>query len=114
MHKVLLLFLLCASVWAQDVSTDARMSRLTEQLRCLVCQNQTLEDSDADLAVDLRKEIRERSGNSRLPCAKVRRIRALSSPSENRDRAAVVCAALVCACRRHGFDHHFAPPQRAH
>src|SRR5688572_15530856 len=58
MHKVLLLFLLCASVWAQDVSTDARMSRLTEQLRCLVCQNQTLEDSDADLAVDLRKEIR--------------------------------------------------------
>ena len=35
------------------------MRNLTEQLRCLVCQNETLADSRADLAEDLRKEIRE-------------------------------------------------------
>ena len=32
---------------------------LSEELRCLVCQNETLADSQADLAVDLRREIRE-------------------------------------------------------
>jgi cytochrome c-type biogenesis protein CcmH len=36
-----------------------RMRVLTQELRCLVCQNQTLADSDAELAVDLRREIRE-------------------------------------------------------
>ena len=35
------------------------MKNLTEQLRCLVCQNETLADSRADLAEDLRKQIRE-------------------------------------------------------
>ena len=35
------------------------MQALTQQLRCLVCQNETLADSRADLAEDLRKEIRE-------------------------------------------------------
>ena len=34
------------------------MKLLTEQLRCLVCQNETLADSRADLAEDLRREIR--------------------------------------------------------
>ena len=38
---------------------DQRMKHLTEQLRCLVCQNETLADSRADLAEDLRKQIRE-------------------------------------------------------
>jgi len=37
---------------------DQRMKRLESELRCLVCQNQTLADSDAPLAVDLRREIR--------------------------------------------------------
>jgi cytochrome c-type biogenesis protein CcmH len=37
---------------------DARLKRLESELRCLVCQNQTLADSDAPLAVDLRREIR--------------------------------------------------------
>jgi cytochrome c-type biogenesis protein CcmH len=35
------------------------MMVLAEELRCLVCQNQTLADSHADLAADLRQEIRE-------------------------------------------------------
>lgn len=33
------------------------MKRLSEELRCLVCQNQTLADSNAELAVDLKRQI---------------------------------------------------------
>ena len=36
-----------------------RFNRLTEELRCLVCQNQNLADSDAPLAHDLRREVHE-------------------------------------------------------
>src|SRR6266536_568933 len=43
----------------EDPQIEQRMKNLTEQLRCLVCQNETLADSRADLAEDLRKEIRE-------------------------------------------------------
>ena len=43
----------------EDPQIAARMQALTQQLRCLVCQNETLADSHADLAEDLRKEIRE-------------------------------------------------------
>jgi cytochrome c-type biogenesis protein CcmH len=43
---------------AQD-PLDARLRQLESGLRCLVCQNQTLADSDAPLALDLRREIRE-------------------------------------------------------
>lgn len=38
---------------------EARFQRLSEELRCLVCQNQNLEDSNADLARDLRREIHD-------------------------------------------------------
>jgi cytochrome c-type biogenesis protein CcmH len=43
----------------QDRATNARAVALSEQLRCLVCQNQTIADSSADLAVDLRRQVRE-------------------------------------------------------
>jgi cytochrome c-type biogenesis protein CcmH len=43
---------------AEDPQIEQRMKNLTQQLRCLVCQNETLADSQADLAEDLRKEIR--------------------------------------------------------
>src|ERR1051326_3566126 len=43
----------------EDPQIAARMRNLTEQLRCLVCQNETLADSRADLAEDLRKQIRK-------------------------------------------------------
>lgn len=33
---------------------------LAEELRCLVCQNQTIADSNADLAIDLRNQVREK------------------------------------------------------
>jgi cytochrome c-type biogenesis protein CcmH len=40
-------------------SLDKRVAALAEELRCLVCQNQTLAESNAPLAVDLRNQIRE-------------------------------------------------------
>lgn len=51
---------------AADPALEARMVHITSQLRCLVCQNQTIADSQADLAVDLRREVREllRQGKS--------------------------------------------------
>jgi cytochrome c-type biogenesis protein CcmH len=44
---------------AQDPVLEARMLRIAAELRCLVCQNQTIADSNADLAVDLRRQVRE-------------------------------------------------------
>ena len=38
-------------------ASSERLKRLSEELRCLVCQNQTLADSNADLAVDLKRQI---------------------------------------------------------
>ena len=43
----------------EDPKVEQRMKALTEQLRCMVCQNETLDASRADLAENLRKEIRE-------------------------------------------------------
>ncbi len=42
-----------------DPVAAARAVALSEKLRCLVCQNQTIADSNADLAQDLRRQIRE-------------------------------------------------------
>lgn len=44
---------------AQDPALDARVDTVSQELRCLVCQNQTIADSQADLAVDLRRQVRE-------------------------------------------------------
>ena len=44
---------------AADPVLEARMTRITAELRCLVCQNQTIADSNASLAVDLRRETRD-------------------------------------------------------
>jgi cytochrome c-type biogenesis protein CcmH len=64
------LLLACLSLWipfaiaadavpaAEDPVLEARMLRITSELRCLVCQNQTIADSHADLAVDLRRQVR--------------------------------------------------------
>jgi len=56
------LFFIAATAAAQaprDTALDARLKTLSEELRCLVCQNQTLADSTAPLAEDLRREVRE-------------------------------------------------------
>src|SRR6266480_6781266 len=69
MRRVSILILMLLSLLApalakeakpvEDPQIEQRMQALTQQLRCLVCQNETLADSHADLAEDLRKEIRE-------------------------------------------------------
>lgn len=43
---------------ADDPAIEARLKAMSAELRCLVCQNTTLADSNAPLAEDLRKEIR--------------------------------------------------------
>jgi len=45
---------------ADDPQLDERVMALAENLRCLVCQNQTIADSPAELALDLKKQIREK------------------------------------------------------
>ena len=45
-----------------DPALEARMLRITSEVRCLVCQNQTIADSHADLAVDLRQLLRGLGG----------------------------------------------------
>ena len=42
-----------------DPVLEQRARELSKQLRCLVCQNQSIDDSDADLARDLRRIVRE-------------------------------------------------------
>lgn len=56
---------LASAAYAADTPTpnnlalEQRALSLANELRCLVCQNQTIADSSADLAVDLRRQVRE-------------------------------------------------------
>lgn len=75
-RSLLLLLLFClivpyafaneAQPLSDDPALEQRLHNLSQELRCLVCQNETLADSRADLAEDLRREIREqmRAGKS--------------------------------------------------
>jgi cytochrome c-type biogenesis protein CcmH len=47
---------------AADPVAEKRLLKLSEELRCLVCQNQNIADSNAELAQDLRREIRSMIG----------------------------------------------------
>ncbi|HKX95916.1 MAG TPA: cytochrome c-type biogenesis protein [Methylibium sp.] len=49
-----------AAPLAEDPALEARVLAVAEELRCLVCQNETIAASHADLAVDLRKQIRQK------------------------------------------------------
>lgn len=64
---ILMLALSTAAVQAKEAPPTAanpelekRVMALSEELRCLVCQNQTIADSNAELAVDLRNQVREK------------------------------------------------------
>jgi cytochrome c-type biogenesis protein CcmH len=67
MRRLLFLFFLSLFVFNAnpnenkpiDTQTEQRIRQLSEKLRCLVCQNQTLADSNAELAGDLRRQVRE-------------------------------------------------------
>jgi cytochrome c-type biogenesis protein CcmH len=55
-----------APLTAAEPELEKQMLRISAELRCLVCQNQTIADSNADLAVDLRNQVRDmlRQGQS--------------------------------------------------
>ncbi len=68
MHKFIAtcLLLLTAVVQANEAlpvatnpALEKRVMAISEELRCLVCQNQTIADSHADLAIDLKNQVRE-------------------------------------------------------
>jgi cytochrome c-type biogenesis protein CcmH len=52
---------------ADDPALEARMMAIATELRCVVCQNQTVADSHAELAADLRQQIREQLRAGRSP-----------------------------------------------
>lgn len=78
MHNLLIIFIFLglhgfdaafaaeAKPVSDDPALELRVQRLANELRCLVCQNQTIADSHAPLAVDLRNQVREqlREGKS--------------------------------------------------
>ena len=49
-----------AQPMAEDPALETRLMHISKELRCLVCQNETLADSQADLAKDLRREVRDK------------------------------------------------------
>lgn len=58
--------LVCAGAFAAEAqpasdnpALEARVMKISNELRCLVCQNETIAASHADLAVDLRRQVRE-------------------------------------------------------
>ena len=59
MVRLFVLLLFPVTVLAQSTDLEKRTAALADELRCLVCQNQTLADSNAPLALDLRNQIRE-------------------------------------------------------
>ena len=63
--RFFLLLVFCGPLLAQDPAVEKRVATLAQELRCLVCQNQTIADSNAPLAVDLRNQIREQAAAGR-------------------------------------------------
>lgn len=55
-----------AKSMAEDPEMEKRVNEISAELRCLVCQNQTIADSHAGLAIDLKNQVREmvKSGQS--------------------------------------------------
>lgn len=43
----------------EDPALQTRFESIAKELRCLVCQNESIADSNADLAIDLRRQVRE-------------------------------------------------------
>jgi cytochrome c-type biogenesis protein CcmH len=64
MRKRLATLLLCAALapagaQPDGATLDRRVERVTAELRCLVCQNQTIADSHAELALMLKRQVRD-------------------------------------------------------
>ena len=75
-HRFFALVLVCCGLavaaqearpLAEDPVLEAKVLAIAEELRCLVCQNETIAASHADLAVDLRKQIRQKLQQGQSP-----------------------------------------------
>ncbi len=56
-----------ANTQLKDAGREAQAKALMETLRCLVCQGQSIADSDADMAADMRALVRERIARGETP-----------------------------------------------
>lgn len=62
---VMLLCMSMSATAAENPVDENRLRQLSNELRCLVCQNQSIADSSASLAVDLRRQIQEQMAAGR-------------------------------------------------
>ena len=65
MKHLLILLLLAVIPPSSDPTIEERARALGETLRCVVCQNQSIEESDADLAKDMRALVRDQLANGK-------------------------------------------------
>ena len=91
----------------QDPVLQTRFERITKELRCLQCQNESIADSNAELAADLRRQVREMlvAGRSDDAIFKFMTDRygefvRFAPPLSPEDRAHLGCAVLRAAARR--------------
>ncbi len=59
MKNIILFLFLISPLNVYSSNTDNQYKELIEELRCMVCQNQNLAESEAPLAVDMKQKIRE-------------------------------------------------------
>lgn len=59
MKNIILFLFLISPLNVYTSNTDSQYKELIEELRCMVCQNQNLAESEAPLAVDMKQKIRE-------------------------------------------------------
>ena len=92
-----------------DPAKEARARHLSQELRCMVCQNQSIDDSEAPLARDLRLLVRERiaSGDSDAQVidflvARYGEFVLLEAALRAPDAAALACSAAGAVRRRAG------------
>ena len=90
-----------------DPKLEARARALSAELRCMVCQNESIDESNADLARDLRLLVRERlqAGDSddadpRLSRSPLRRFHFAEAAVQARNLAALGSALPRASCRR--------------
>ena len=116
-----------AAVWAvepdemlSDPALEARARALSKELRCMVCQNESIDDSGAPLAHDLRVLVRERikAGDSDAQVidflvARYGEFVLLKPPLVLAHRGAVGLAARSSAHRHRCIDRGGAPPRRS-
>lgn len=77
MRLIFLIWLcLTGTAFAQTSEQEQRARDIGAQLRCVVCQNQSIEESDAELAQDMRRVVREELATGASDAEVIERIRA--------------------------------------